>query len=39
LVDVSNSVHAFNKKLSNSLQESEIDNTVMVTVRKRYLTP
>ena len=29
-------VHAFNKKLSDSMSEQEIDSTIMVTVAKRY---
>jgi hypothetical protein len=36
LLDVSNQVHAFNKKLNNPLSETEIDSTILVTVAKRY---
>lgn len=36
LLDVSNAVTAFNQKLNNPLSQSELDNTVMVTVAKRY---
>lgn len=39
LVDVSKAVHAFNNKLNNPLSENEIDNTIMVTVGKRYVKP
>lgn len=39
VVDVSKAVHAFNEKLDNPLSENEIDNTVMVTVGKRYVKP
>jgi hypothetical protein len=39
LVDVSNAVHAFNKKLNTPLSENEIDNTIMKTVGKRYVKP
>lgn len=35
LLDVSQRVHAFNKKLNNALPESEIDNTILVSVAKR----
>jgi len=31
-------VHAFNKKLSNPLNEDEIDNTILVTVAKKLST-
>lgn len=37
LITVSKQVHAFNKKLSDPLGEEEIDNTILVTVGKRYL--
>ena len=36
LFNVSKQVHAFNLKLNNPLDESEIDNTILVTVAKRY---
>ena len=36
LMDVSRQVHAFNQKLNTPLNEEEIDNTIMVTVAKRY---
>lgn len=36
LQDVSNQVHAFNKKLNNSLSETEIDSTILATVAKRF---
>lgn len=36
LQDVSNQVHAFNKKLNNSLSEAEIDSTILATVAKRF---
>ena len=36
LVEVSQKVHAFNSKLNEALPSDEIDNTVMVTVGKRY---
>lgn len=36
LMEVTNKVHAFNKKLSNPLAKDEIDKTIMVTVAKRY---
>lgn len=39
LVDVSKAVHSFNSKLNTPLAESEIDNTIMVTVGKRYVKP
>lgn len=35
-LEISKQVHAFNLKMSNPLTEEEIDNTVMVTVSKRY---
>lgn len=35
-MSVRTAVMAFNGKLSNSLSEEEIDNTIMVTVGKRY---
>jgi hypothetical protein len=34
--EVQAQVHSFNKKLSNSLPSDEIDNTVMVTVAKKF---
>ena len=37
LITVSKQVHAFNQKLNNPLPEQEIDNTVLVSVAKRYL--
>ena len=36
LAEVSQTVHEFNKKLSNALSDDEIDNTIMVSVAKRY---
>jgi hypothetical protein len=36
LMTVSRQVHEFNKKLSNSLSEEEIDRTILVTAAKRY---
>lgn len=36
LINVSRQVHDFNKKLSNPLNEDEIDSTIMVTVGKRF---
>lgn len=36
LIDVTSQVHAFNKKINNPLSESEIDNTILVSVAKRY---
>lgn len=36
LIEVSKQVHEFNKKLSNPLEESEIDTTIMVSVAKRF---
>jgi hypothetical protein len=36
LPSVSTQVHAFNKKLNTPLTETELDNTIMVTVAKRY---
>lgn len=36
LLEVSESVTAFNQKLNNPLSQSELDSTVMVTVAKRY---
>lgn len=36
LIEVSKQVHAFNQKVNNPLAEDEIDNTIMVTVSKRY---
>lgn len=36
LMNVGNHVHAFNKKLSNPLDENEIDMTIMSTVAKKY---
>lgn len=34
-IQVSQAVHAFNKKLNNALSETEIDNTILVTVAKK----
>lgn len=36
LVEVQGQVHSFNKKLSDPLSEDELDNTVLVTVAKRF---
>jgi len=36
LMQVSKQVHEFNKKLSNPLEETEIDSTVLSTIAKRY---
>lgn len=36
LLEVSKAVHAFNQKISNPLDEEELDSTIMVTVGKRY---
>jgi hypothetical protein len=36
LVEVSQQVHAFNKKLNTPLTEDELDSTIMVTVSKRF---
>lgn len=36
LVNVSKQVHAFNDKLNDPLSTDEIDNTIMVTVGKKY---
>lgn len=36
LIDVSKQVHSFNAKLNNPLDANEIDQTVMVSVAKRY---
>ena len=36
LQEVSTQVHAFNKKINNSLTESEIDSTILATVAKRF---
>lgn len=36
LVDVTQMVHSFNKKIKNPLPDSEIDNTILVTVAKRF---
>jgi hypothetical protein len=36
LPDVSRAVHSFNKKLSNPMNEDEIDSTILVTVAKRF---
>ena len=36
LMDVSRQVHAFNQKLNTPLNEEEIDNTIMITVAKRF---
>lgn len=38
LVDVRNAVINFNNKLNNSLDEKEIESTIMVSVAKRYQT-
>lgn len=35
-IDVQTQVHAFNKKLNNPLQDTEIDSTILVTVARRY---
>ena len=37
LQSISQAVHGFNKRLANALPESEIDNTIMVSVAKRFL--
>jgi hypothetical protein len=39
LIEVQKAVHAFNKKLNQPLADDEIDNTIMVTVAKRYQRP
>ncbi len=39
LYEVTQQVHDFNKRISNALPESEIDNTIMVSVAKRYQNP
>jgi hypothetical protein len=39
LVEVNQTVHEFNKKLSNALSDNEIDNTIMVSVAKRFQNP
>lgn len=39
LIDVSNQVHSFNKKLNNPLSETEIDSTILTTVAKRFQQP
>jgi len=36
LVDVTQMVYNFNKKIKNPLPDSEIDNTILVTVAKRF---
>jgi hypothetical protein len=36
LPSVKAQVHAFNKKLSDSMTIQEVDSTIMVTVAKRY---
>ena len=36
LMEVNRQVHAFNSKLSNGLDETEINSTIMTTVAKRY---
>lgn len=36
LMEISQQVHAFNKKLNKPLEENEIDSTIMVTVAKRF---
>lgn len=36
LIAVSNQVKSFNEKLSNKLDEKEIDSTILVSVAKRY---
>ena len=36
LMSVGKQVHAFNQKLNNPLDEEEINNTILVTVSKRY---
>lgn len=36
LMEVTKAVHEFNKKLSNPLDESEIDTTILVSVAKRF---
>lgn len=36
LMDVSKQVHAFNDKINTPLPKDEIDNTILVTVAKRY---
>lgn len=36
LLDVTNQVMSFNDKLSNGLSKAEIENTVLVTVAKKY---
>ena len=33
---VGTQVHAFNKKLSDSMSEADIDSTIMVTVAKKF---
>ncbi|MNH47574.1 hypothetical protein D3C79_1108810 [compost metagenome] len=37
LMQVSKQVHDFNKKISNPLDENEIDNTILVSVAKRFI--
>lgn len=36
LIEVNKAVHAFNAKLDNAMEETEIDSTIMVTVGKRF---
>ena len=36
LIQIQTQVHAFNKKLNDALSDEEIDNTIMVTVAKRF---
>lgn len=36
-MEVSQHVHAFNKKLSNPLDKDEIDDTIMITVAKKFV--
>jgi Primase C terminal 1 (PriCT-1) len=36
LMEINKAVHSFNKKLDNGLTEDEINNTVLVTVAKRF---
>ena len=39
LIEVSDRVHGFNKKLENPLPEAEINNTILTTVAKRLQKP
>ena len=39
LIEVSDRVHGFNKKLENPLPEAEINNTILTTVAKRLQEP